>query len=419
MNLPSATIALKIGLALILGLLIGFEREWSNKDLGVRTFALTALLAVIAASASIAFAIAVLFGVVALVVLVNLRQIHAGENVELTTGSALLLTYTLGVAVAQGHYYAPAAVAIIATLLLNWKTELHRFAGGLHPSEIRAAVWLGVLAFIIYPLLPPGPVDRWGLVNLHATWVATVVVAAIGFANYVLLRIYSTRGIYYSALLGGVVNSTGTLVELGTTLKSGGAPNLESLSVTVTLLASLAMLARNLVLLAIFAPAAVRTAALPIVLMAALSGIVLLRLRSQPAPAASAASEPLRLGSPVSLRVAFEFGAFFLAVEILGTLAERHWGHSGFYLVSVIGGIFSSASTTTAAGQMVRAQTLTPVIAGVATVLTSLTSTIVNPFAMVRTVKSPQLGRRLWPPTIAIAAIGLLALLALPLAHGL
>jgi uncharacterized membrane protein YhiD involved in acid resistance len=43
---PAVEIAVKAAVALALGLLVGFEREWSNKDIGVRTFAMTALLVV-------------------------------------------------------------------------------------------------------------------------------------------------------------------------------------------------------------------------------------------------------------------------------------------------------------------------------------------------------------------------------------
>jgi uncharacterized membrane protein YhiD involved in acid resistance len=39
---PAMEIAVKAALALALGMLVGLEREWSNKDIGVRTFAMTA-----------------------------------------------------------------------------------------------------------------------------------------------------------------------------------------------------------------------------------------------------------------------------------------------------------------------------------------------------------------------------------------
>ena len=41
---PPAITAVKLAVALAVGLLIGFERQWSHKDFGVRTFSLTAML---------------------------------------------------------------------------------------------------------------------------------------------------------------------------------------------------------------------------------------------------------------------------------------------------------------------------------------------------------------------------------------
>ena len=49
---PPTEIAIKIALSLGLGLLVGLEREWAHKDLGVRTFTITALLGMLASCAA-------------------------------------------------------------------------------------------------------------------------------------------------------------------------------------------------------------------------------------------------------------------------------------------------------------------------------------------------------------------------------
>jgi uncharacterized membrane protein YhiD involved in acid resistance len=46
---PATPIALKMTVALGIGMLVGLEREWSNKDVGIRTFAIVALLGMLAA----------------------------------------------------------------------------------------------------------------------------------------------------------------------------------------------------------------------------------------------------------------------------------------------------------------------------------------------------------------------------------
>ena len=74
------------------------------------------------------------------------------------------------------------------------KSELSEFAEDLSPEEIRSAVLMGLLGFVIYPILPDRFIDRWQLINPRQTWVTVIVLAGIGFINYVLLRIDRTRG---------------------------------------------------------------------------------------------------------------------------------------------------------------------------------------------------------------------------------
>jgi hypothetical protein len=73
MIFPPSEIALKIAIALGVGLLVGFEREWAHKEVGVRTFSLTALLGTLAALESGQFTVVGLVGVVVLAAFINGR----------------------------------------------------------------------------------------------------------------------------------------------------------------------------------------------------------------------------------------------------------------------------------------------------------------------------------------------------------
>ena len=191
---PPTPIALKIAIAVLIGMLAGMEREWSNKDVGVRSFAIVALLGMLASVIGINVAIAALIGVLLLVAAMNARTLLTDRSLEITTSAALIVNYLLGVLVGLGHIFTPVAGAIVMTMLLAWKTELSRFAGGLQPSEIRSAVLLGLIGFVIYPVLPNRYVDPWQLFNPSDAWISVIAIAGIGFVNYVFLRIYSTRG---------------------------------------------------------------------------------------------------------------------------------------------------------------------------------------------------------------------------------
>src|SRR6185369_15129648 len=140
------------------------------------------------------------------------------------------------------------------------------FSPRLKDVELRSAILLGILAFIVYPILPTTPVDPWGLVAPRQAWVTVILIAALGFVNYVLLKMYGARGVALTGFLGGVVNSTVTVTELaGRVSDSGG--QLAAMAYRGVLLSTAAMIVRNLVLLALLAPATLIGAALPLAMM--------------------------------------------------------------------------------------------------------------------------------------------------------
>jgi uncharacterized membrane protein (DUF4010 family) len=403
-HFPPGEIALKLAVSLGVGFLVGFEREWSNKDAGVRTFALVSLLGMAAALISISLAADGFLAVVALVAVLNVRSILVDRSLEVTTSVALFVTYVLGVLAGIGHLFTPIASAVLMTMFLAWKIELHRLAAGVRPEEIRSAVLLGLIGFVIYPILPNRFVDRWGLINPREAWLSVIVVAGIGFFNYALMKLYSTRGLGWSALLGGLVNSTATIAELSHSMAESG---LAGRLAVVNLLTILAMFVRNLALLAIFAHSALRTALLPVGVMGAVAVLTVWRSRSHTQQQA----EEIKLSSPLSLRLVLEFGAFFLAIEILGALGRRFWGSGGFLVVSTIGGFFSSASSTVAAANLSGRGSVTPGLAGAATVLASMASALVNVPLVARQAKDSKIAGRVMTTTVVEIASGASALL--------
>ena len=363
---PPSTVAIKIAIALAVGMLVGFERESANKDVGIRTFGLTALLGAISVLISPGYGLVAMTGVIVLVVFLNARGLVASHSLEITTSAALLVTYAIGVLVGLGHTFTPVASAILMTLLLAWKVELRRFAGGVTMEELRGAVLLALIGLVIYPILPDRFIDRWELVNLRQSWITVVVIAGISFVNYVLLRLYGARGLYWTAVLGGLVNSRAAVAELMNT-------GVGSRTTAVVLLATVAMFLRNIALLAIFAPKALLTAVGPLFAMAA----VALLLRT-PRPEEGEPGQELALGSPISPRRVLGYGILFIAIEIVGTLAVRVFGSAGFLAASGISGVASSASATAAAALLSASAKITPQLAGTAAVIASMASALTN-----------------------------------------
>jgi uncharacterized membrane protein (DUF4010 family) len=344
-HFPVSPIALKMGVAIGIGMLAGMEREWSNKDVGIRTFAIVALLGMLASLIGQSIAVAALIGVFLLVAAMNTRSILTNHSLEITTSAALMVIYLLGLLVGLGHIFTSVAGAIVMTMLLAWKTELTRFAGGLQPSEIRSAVLLGLIGFVIYPVLPNRYLDPWQLFNPSDAWISVIAIAGIGFLNYVLLRIYSTRGLYLGAVFGGLVNSSATVAELGSRLRETG---MVATTTTLCLLTTIAMFARNLVLATIFSPRSLSATLLPLLAMTLVAGFWIWRDRriEETIPGT------LTLTSPISLKKVIWFGVVFVSIQIVGTLLTKYFGSYGMFATGVFGGLVSSASTTAAAATM-------------------------------------------------------------------
>jgi uncharacterized membrane protein (DUF4010 family) len=400
---PPLQIATKILIALGIGLLVGLEREWARKDVGLRTFSLTALLGMLSSLQEPILTAISLICILLLVGFLNLRSVLADRSLELTTSVALVITAILGILVGHGHVFTSVSSAIIMTLLLSWKTELSAFTVDLSLAEIRSAVLMGLVGFVIYPVLPNRFIDPWALVNPREAWVTVIVLAGIGFINYVLLRVYKSQGLYLSALLGGLVNSTATIAQLGPVLRG----TIGSLGVVISLLTIVAMFVRNLAILAIFGRAAVPTALWPLAVMLGLAATYAWKHREE----GSEIQKTITLSSPISLVRVLKFAFLFLAINIAGTLAQRYLGRFGFLIIALIGGAVSSASTTASAALLVAHGQLAPQTGGVAVVLASMSSALSNLPVIYQQTKEKELTRTVSVVSFTLVLIGLLVLL--------
>jgi uncharacterized membrane protein (DUF4010 family) len=266
-------------------------------------------------------------------------------------------------------------------------------------------VLLGILAFAVYPVLPAHPVDPWGLINPRAAWITVILIAGIGFANYVLWKLFGARGIEFAGFLGGLVNSTVTVTELASRVGETG-DGLESVAYRGILLSVAAMAARNALILGIFKPDALLVAAATLGLML-FASVMLAMLGRGPDATPTTEEKPLALKSPFSLRSALKFGFVFLVLQLVGSLAQTLFGRFGFYAVSLVGGFVSSASAVAAAALLAAGNKIPVPVAGVGSILAALASASVNVVLVARLSKSRELVRKVGVATLIILGVGL------------
>jgi uncharacterized membrane protein (DUF4010 family) len=394
----------RLVLALGVGLLVGLEREWRGKEAGLRTFGLVSLLGALGGLLGTPYALVSIALVGILVVFLNLQGMRNNNGTELTTSAALLVVFLTGVLCGLGHRVTPVAVSVVTAGLLSWKERLAEFGHKLTAQELRSAILLGILAFAVFPVLPDHTIDHWGLIAPRAAWLTVLLIAGIGFANYILWKVFGTRGIEFAGFLGGLVNSTVTVTELSTRVADQGTA-LVSVAYRGILLSIAAMALRNALVLGILWPRALAVSGASLGLMLVTSGALALSTSQPDAPPSEA--KPLDLKSPFSLLSALKFGTIFLVLQIAGTEAQRFFGHLGFYAVSTIGGFVSSASAVAAAGALAAKGKISPGVAGVGATVASLASAAVNVGLVARFSQSPELRRRVNRSTAMVVAVGL------------
>jgi uncharacterized membrane protein (DUF4010 family) len=328
--------------ALTIGLLMGLERERNPAaKAGLRTFALTALLGVLAAHLATelgeSWLIAVgLFLVGAMIITAYLREPQPDGDPGTTTVAALMLCYGLGVMVWQNEIQLAVMLGIAATMLLYFKPELRGMSQHLSRRDLLAVLQFAVLSLIILPLVPNRNYGPYGALNPYQIWWMVVLIAGVGLAGYAALRLVGQqRGAVMLGLLGGLVSSTATTLAFSRHARASEA--MLPISVIVIVLANLMVQVRLGVLASVLAPS-VLSQLLPVLIgglvVGALGAAYGVR-RLQPQGEIPA----LAMGNPTELRTALGFGLMYAVVLLAAAWLSDWLGTRGLYAVALVSGL--------------------------------------------------------------------------------
>jgi len=200
------------------GAAVGVERQRSGHASGtharfggVRTFTLLGAIAGIAGwlitigLAGIALALSA--GAVALIIAGYVAA--SRHDVDATTEVAALLVVAAGIVAGMGWLALASGSIAVTTLLLVEKSRLHALVGRLDDEELRAAARFGVMAIVILPLLPEGPVAQLGGVKPRELWMLVLFFTGLSFAGYLARRTFGAQhGYPLAGALAGIVSST-------------------------------------------------------------------------------------------------------------------------------------------------------------------------------------------------------------------
>jgi uncharacterized membrane protein (DUF4010 family) len=340
-----------LAVALAIGLMIGIERGWKQREeaegeraAGLRTLALAGLLGGVWGALAQSFgawgvlALGLAFAVfTAAIVLFRWREIEHAKSYGATTAVAAMLAFSLG-AFAMVDMVAAAAAGVVTAMLLALKAALHGWLRRLTWEELRAGLVLLAMTVILLPVLPDREVGPLGALNPHEIWLMTITIAAISFAGYLAIRVAGAeRGVVLSGLAGGLVSSTAvtlTMAKLG-----HDHPERQRLCASASLLASTMMALRVLVVASSFNVTLVRwllPTLGPAVLVQILFAGMLLRWRQN---GERPVAEPLQLTNPLDLPVVLGFGALLAAIMVLAKALTLWTGTTAVMALAAASGL--------------------------------------------------------------------------------
>lgn len=351
------TAARDLGAAVLAGLAVGIEREWSGhaagpeaRFAGARTFLLLGLVGGMAgwlSGGGLLLAGAVLLaGAAALVVAAYVMAARRGEShIDGTTEVAALTVLALGAAAGLGFPLLTSAAASVMVLALVEKTRIHALVARIGAREMSAALQFSVLALVILPLLPAGPYGPYDSIRPRALWAVVLLLSGISFAGYIARRaVGATRGYGITGMLGGIVSSTAVTLSFGR--KSRDEPALASALALGVVGAGTIVVPRVLVVSAAINPA-VSLAAAPYLLPALVVGAGIIafaitrprggegRGGKQSSEHAGAGEPQNPLGLSAAIKMALGFQVALLAVPFV----QKLWGSAGVLSSAVFVGL--------------------------------------------------------------------------------
>ncbi len=410
----------RFGIALVIGFLVGLQRQHasdaSDKEIfaGVRTFSLisvlgcgAAMLADVSGSAWTLPVIAAMLGVLAAVAYyINAIDGDTGVTTEIAT----LLTFVVGALCYWEQIALSVALGVVMTVLLSIKPETHRFASLLTREDIYATLKFAVVSAIVLPVLPnqsygPPPFD---VLNPYNIWLMVVFISGISFLGFVLMKVVGARrGIGLTGLLGGIASSTA--VTLSFAQRSNKNKALAKPFSLAIIIAWAVMFVRVIVVVFTLEPTLGRLLLWPMLLCLAVGGayagyLYLVHPTEE--------QHDVEFANPFELGPAIKFGLVYAVVLLVSKAAQVYFGNTGVYISSLVSGLADVDAIALSMVDLVRAQSggVSMGVASDAIMIAALANTLFKGgFAL--TTGSSDLRRALLPGMVLLLITGAAAIL--------
>ncbi len=348
-------------ISLLLGALIGAERERSQKNIkidskdsaGIRTFVLITMLGYFSAYINNGyidyFLVSTFIGLITLIITSYTYQAYIRDKNGLTSELAAISSFLIGCLTFYESTYA-VILGIVVALILSGKKYIHNFINKINQEEYYATLKFAIIAFIVLPILPKEPLDSWGVLNLYNIWLMVVFISGISFIGYILTKIIGiNKGIGITGLIGGLVSSTAVTTSMSNQSKKN--PKVVLPFVLAIIAASGMMVIRVLIEVSVLNHNLIIYLVKTLGIMIGINLVILFIIWIKPHK--KDIDHILELESPFQFIPALKFGLFFLFILSLIALANHtNIGESGFYITALISGLADVDAITISMSQL-------------------------------------------------------------------
>jgi uncharacterized membrane protein (DUF4010 family) len=413
------TLAWNFATALLIGALVGIERERHKQRqehpeiAGLRTFILVALLGALCGWVGLVLEtwwvlVAGLIAVTAAVLTGYVLSVRMNPGgLGLTTEFAAVATFLLGALATLGERELAVGIGVTVAAVLAYKQPLHGFVGRLDSDDVYAVLRLLIATFIILPILPDRTIDPWDALNPQSLWLLVLLIAGLSLIGYVLTRMLGThRGIPLTGLSGGLVSSTAVTLSFSRQSHEPQYAAANSAIVSGILLAWTVSFVRVLVEVLV-----VNRALLPSLLPAMVTMTLVCAAFAgwhQRRAGQDVQGKDVPLRNPFSLTSAIKFAALFAAVLLVVKIVQAYAPETGLYYVAALAGTTDVDAITLSMAQYARDGS--PDVASRAIVIAVLSNTVIKT-CMVTALGTPALRGSILLATVGILVAGVGAIL--------
>lgn len=340
----------RLGLSLAIGFLIGVERGWRERSepeggraAGLRTFTLIGLLGGLSGllteelgPAPIGLVFIVLAGAATLF---RWRETEREGTFGMTTLVAAFITFWLGAYAVVGSMVVAAGAAVATAGLLASKEWLHAWLRVLTWPELRAALILLAMTFVVLPVLPDEGYGPYEALNPRSIWLMTIVLAGVSFIGYVAMKVVGERyGPLVAGVAGGLVSSTATTLDFARQART--APATWRIQLSGALAASSTMFVRVAVIVVVFGAAVTPGLIGPLGAAAVILALAALILNPPwTVRGADGQGGGTNLRNPLELGSAVSFATILVVVLVASKALIARFGAQGGIAFAVLAGI--------------------------------------------------------------------------------